>query len=1221
MDTKKAKGVFIKGMTIAKTKIPGPSLRTDDLTSIPTMFSKAKASVPIAKAAPSAPSMAKPVAKAEPSAPSMAKPIAKAIPSAPSIAKPEPSIAKPVAKAEPSMAKPIPSVPEVTEESLDENDYSELGEDEEDENNNTNDNTNNNTNENTNNNTNDTSDDEESSEYVTPKLVALQSAIRNVEQTDNYRLEDSQVYLPQLSRGFSKFITTTFSDFALPPRPPKLNYNACSTLEMRIYEYQKFVREYMRQASPYRGILVYHGLGSGKTCTSIATAEALYGKADKKIIVLTPISLQENFINELSVCGFQHFQLQNHWTPFDLRDPAQRLFAQEVVGIPASHIKRVMKTDPTFWMPDFTQKPNYDSLEDSQKTAIRTQIRQIIQNRITFIGYTGITHDELKRIACDQPTFFDDAVIIIDEVHNLTRLMRGKLEKYLKNVRGDAQSVAPAPGKKPKKIPFSYEPMTTDVWKPKLCGSSQKYDRAFLIYRLLAQARNSKIVALSGTPIVNFPEEIGILCNILHGYFHTVEDSITNITDQEIQKLELILKMHPRVQFFSVRKAVGYSVAFFTKVEDGYIKTFKGSSLQGLVHVGKDATPSSIQEIYQDVIGLAAAEGIKFKNKPIFTAMPLFPETIEQFTENFVNTETLHITNPLVFKKRITGLISYYKGAKEELMPSVVKDEIVECPMTAYSLGPYAEARKKERDEKTGKPGGAWEEMQGLAAESESASYRFRSRAACNFVFPKGIPRPFPSSKKEFKTSAKVEDIVLGDGEADAVEDDLASQGVAEAIGLNEADEEEDDQLVLEESASRAEDMRIPYQDRIKIALDALRSVAKRRFSLDKTKPEEEQLANYSGKFVEILKRIDTSPGSSLIYSQFLTLEGVGVFSIVLDTLGWAPLKLTGPDTDLRFTEETEQSLLQRPEQPRYIVYSGAESKTTRQTLINIFNTKLASLNPKITNILTESGLIDPATRKGNYKGEICKVFMITGAGAEGLSLRNVRTVHIMEPYWNTVRTDQVKGRAVRICSHSDLHYDEDPEKNERTVEIYTYISIIPESLKSARAIDQTLITEDGGVTTDQHILSIGLQKQQVSTDFFNAMKASAVDCTLNQTENDTVGCFIYDGPEDQFMFDPRLKEDRDKTDRELRTAAKPTLVGQPAVTQDGVVPSAPSASVLPKQKQEFRVISFKGVDYIVYPKDDYNALYLSKDRLFSKEVGKLLKKPDGKEKIELYKV
>ena len=102
-------------------------------------------------------------------------------------------------------------------------------------------------------------------------------------------------------------------------------------------------------------------------------------------------------------------------------------------------------------------------------------------------------------------------------------------------------------------------------------------------------------------------------------------------------------------------------------------------------------------------------------------------------------------------------------------------------------------------------------------------------------------------------------------------------------------------------------------------------------------------------------------------------------------------------------------------------------------------------------------------------------------------------------------------------------------------------------------------------------------------------------------------------------MFDPRLKEDRDKTDRELRTAAKPTLVGQPAVTQDGVVPALEAQKQPIPVKQQFRVISFKGVDYIVYPKDDYDALYLSKDRLFSKEVGKLLKKPDGKLKIELY--
>ena len=44
--------------------------------------------------------------------------------------------------------------------------------------------------------------------------------------------------------------------------------------------------------------------------------------------------------------------------------------------------------------------------------------------------------------------------------------------------------------------------------------------------------------------------------------------------------------------------------------------------------------------------------------------------------------------------------------------------------------------------------------------------------------------------------------------------------------------------------------------------------------------------------------------------------------------------------------------------------------------------------------------------------GEIIKVFMITSSGSEGINLRNTRYVHIMEPYWHPVRTEQVIGRA-----------------------------------------------------------------------------------------------------------------------------------------------------------------------------------------------------------------
>ena len=66
--------------------------------------------------------------------------------------------------------------------------------------------------------------------------------------------------------------------------------------------------------------------------------------------------------------------------------------------------------------------------------------------------------------------------------------------------------------------------------------------------------------------------------------------------------------------------------------------------------------------------------------------------------------------------------------------------------------------------------------------------------------------------------------------------------------------------------------------------------------------------------------------------------------------------------------------------------------------------------------------------------GDIIKVLMITSSGSEGITLKNTRFVHIIEPYWHPVRTDQVIGRARRICSHQDL-----PEEL-KTVEVFIYL-------------------------------------------------------------------------------------------------------------------------------------------------------------------------------------
>ena len=65
--------------------------------------------------------------------------------------------------------------------------------------------------------------------------------------------------------------------------------------------HQKVVRDYLLQETPYRGVLLYHGLGSGKTCSSIAVAESLL--SNRKIYVMLPASLESNYRGELRKCG------------------------------------------------------------------------------------------------------------------------------------------------------------------------------------------------------------------------------------------------------------------------------------------------------------------------------------------------------------------------------------------------------------------------------------------------------------------------------------------------------------------------------------------------------------------------------------------------------------------------------------------------------------------------------------------------------------------------------------------------------------------------------------------------------------------------------------------------------------------------------------------------------------------------------------------------------
>lgn len=1250
-------------------------------------------------------------------------------------------------------------------------------------------------------------------------------------------------YIPETRRGFSNFIKMSYTDFTLsevggdaPPMAPGDKY-----------PYQKFVREYMRQASPYRGMLVYHGLGSGKTCTAIATSEALFSTANKKIIVMTPFSLRKNYLKEVSFCGFRHFHLKNHWVSLDKKNDIHRVFALEILGLSDSYIR----TANHIWVPDFRGKPNYDGLSSDDQTEIRKQIlAQLIwdaeknpKGRIRFINYNGISAAKLKKIACENPTFFDNAVIIVDEIHNLIRLMHGNIDPYLTSVSG----------MKRRKIP--QEKVDTEPWRPSLCGSIRTYKRGYLFYRLLVGARNSKMIGLSGTPLINFPEELGILANVLHGYIPMLRGTIAQTGDEVQGRIQELLMRNRYTDFVSVDKSKGATAGTEVAVSflpEGIWKLpgmMKGVERMPL---GESKTPSQIRD---DIVRELDTAGFKFRGDVILEATPLLPPFAEPFRENFLTTSGIQLKNKVVLSKRLTGLISYYKGSRQDLMPAVKSDEVVRVPFSARAQQVYSSVREDEirielqkKDAGKGGLGNIWGEVYEISKMKQSSNYRMSSRQACNFTFPPTISRPRPRTAADLEIEnvpdtelletapdlpvdapemgkdydypeldgaeyedeasaaavlaeddaidraeeaeeapvssaagaavvAAGEEVLKGGAKGDrekkmaaftelkgifdsltemdvdindikgdmdgdrqtydiditlepdvvdlvnnefktlrfsasgfsAVEgedfdDDLtklnefmenpsslppeeeepkktkirlvkkgeaaaattteakpkksitlkkkvavpepaalnledlffnpgkAAEAATEAkpkkavtlkkkaappapVSMNDLEEffldpsaaaakaaalgpvkktlaqlkEEKKKRNAEEKASVAkvlenakkeaallksvgapaagEAVAAPpstYREAIERAKDALRRDGTSLLLSD----EPGHLSTYSPKFAAILQRIMDAPGSSLLYSQFLDMEGIGIFRIAMDANGFAPIEIVSvAGGGVSFTPESEASLRKGPGgQMRYITFSGEEKEDIRRLALDMFNAKFDELPGNLKSVLIESGFVN------NHHGEICRVFCITSAGAEGLSLKNVRAVHIMEPYWNDVRLRQVKGRAIRIGSHLELPEDQ------RNVSIYTYISVFGEEAQLAREgelkIDETIRNRDGLdlkeaiaaevpiparasryiMTSDERLYVISERKKKVLNEMELMMKSVAVDCQLNQAENldGTYQCLDLSKITGDFLYDPNLQMDIAKSESSLR-----------------------------EQKRLIKTISYKGKEYL----------------------------------------
>jgi len=82
-----------------------------------------------------------------------------------------------------------------------------------------------------------------------------------------------------------------------------------------------------------RGVIVVHSVGTGKTLTAIASAQCLLANdIIKNVIVITPTSLQQNFINQMIMYGVESTDISNNYSFYTIQGIVNAIENNNVVS-------------------------------------------------------------------------------------------------------------------------------------------------------------------------------------------------------------------------------------------------------------------------------------------------------------------------------------------------------------------------------------------------------------------------------------------------------------------------------------------------------------------------------------------------------------------------------------------------------------------------------------------------------------------------------------------------------------------------------------------------------------------------------------------------------------------------------------------------------------------------------------------------------------------------
>ena len=225
------------------------------------------------------------------------------------------------------------------------------------------------------------------------------------------------------------------------------------------------------------------------------------------------------------------------------------------------------------------------------------------------------------------------------------------------------------------------------------------------------------------------------------------------------------------------------------------------------------------------------------------------------------------------------------------------------------------------------------------------------------------------------------------------------------------------------------------------------------------------ELHKYSAKMSNICKIIKNTEGIILIYSQYID-GGIVPMALALEEMGFSRYS----------SHKGMKSLLKERNTP--VDYISMKSKDEHRGKFH--KAKYVMITGDKNYSRTNDADIKFLNGADNNDGKQVKVVLISKAAAEGIDFKNIRQIHILDPWYNMNRIEQIIGRGVRNLSHCSLPFEK------RNVEIFLHATNLDNKIEAA----------------DAYVYRVAEKKSVKIGQVSRLIKENSVDCLLNLGQN-----------------------------------------------------------------------------------------------------------------------